>query len=114
MHHRYDRLVFTVDGGELRYRDLRKLRGLWLLPVGGAINDISGPQGPDALGLPLESLRQVFEGRRAIKVLLLLDQSAIAGLGNMSSTRRCGAATSIRPARRTRFTLSTWPVSTRP
>jgi formamidopyrimidine-DNA glycosylase len=27
---RYDRLVITTDAGQLRYADLRKLRGVWL------------------------------------------------------------------------------------
>ena len=82
--HPHDRVVFSFEGGELRYRDLRKLRGLWLVPDGGGIVDVSGPLGPDVLGLPLASLRERLVGRRAIKVLLM-DQATLAGLGNMSS-----------------------------
>ena len=82
--HRHDRFLIGVDGGELRYRDQRKLGGVWFLPEGGAITNVSGPQGPDALGLRLDSLSAVLGVRRSVKVVLM-DQSVVAGLGNMSS-----------------------------
>ena len=71
-------------GAELHYRDLRKLRGLWPLPPGSGIDTISGPQGPDALGVSLASLLKRLASRRGIKVVLM-DQSKLAGLGNMLS-----------------------------
>jgi formamidopyrimidine-DNA glycosylase len=53
----FERLVIALDGGELRYADPRKLRGLWL----AADED---DQGPDALGLDLRSFARALRGRR--------------------------------------------------
>src|SRR5438093_9443738 len=47
--HRHDRVIFVLDRGELRYRDLRKLRGLWLAHGRDQEAQVLGRQGPDAL-----------------------------------------------------------------
>ncbi len=81
--HRHDRVVFHLDGGELRYRDQRKLQGLWLADDDEDAADIIGRQGPDALGLPKNRLRERVAGRRTKLKAALMDQTVVAGLGNI-------------------------------
>jgi formamidopyrimidine-DNA glycosylase len=82
-HEGYERLVITLDRGELRYADLRKLRGVWLAPCEDDIAAVMGRQGPDALDLDLRSFRDVLRGRRGRLKPTLMDQAVIAGLGNL-------------------------------
>jgi formamidopyrimidine-DNA glycosylase len=73
----WDRLVVRFsDGGDLRVRDPRRLGGAELDPEEARL-------GPDAVGLNLAGLRRVLaDGRIALKARLM-DQSRIAGLGNL-------------------------------
>ena len=73
----WDRLtVRFADGGDLRVRDPRRLGGAELDPPEHRL-------GPDAVGLTLAGLRAVLgESRIALKARLM-DQSKIAGLGNL-------------------------------
>ena len=73
----WDRLVVRfADGGDLRVRDPRRLGGAELDPPETRL-------GPDAVGLNLAGLRKVLgDGRIALKARLM-DQSKIAGLGNL-------------------------------
>ena len=73
----WDRIVVRfADGGDLRVRDPRRLGGADLDPPEGKL-------GPDAVGLTLAGLRKVLgESRIALKARLM-DQSKIAGLGNL-------------------------------
>jgi formamidopyrimidine-DNA glycosylase len=81
--HRYDRVTFVTDAGELRYRDMRKLQGLRLArderDVAAAIESL----GPDALGLSRRDLAALLDRRRGAIKPLLMDQEVIAGLGNL-------------------------------
>ena len=88
--HRHDRVVFTVDGGELRFRDMRKLQGITLVERPGDIGRVLAGLGPDALGIGRQDFDRALAkgdgpaggGRRAVKAALI-DQSVIAGLGNL-------------------------------
>ena len=87
--HRHDRVVFTVDGGELRFRDMRKLQGITLAERPAGIDRVLASLGPDALGVGREDFGRVLQkgdgpagGRQAVKTALI-DQSVIAGLGNL-------------------------------
>ena len=84
----WDRLVVVfADGGDLRVRDPRRLGGAEIDPEESRL-------GPDAVGLNLAGLRKVLGGSRqgaggqvkppsiALKARLM-DQSKIAGLGNL-------------------------------
>jgi formamidopyrimidine-DNA glycosylase len=82
---RSDRVVFEMGSGRLVYRDLRKLRGLWLAAGEDAIAEVIGPQGPDALDLTGSALTDRLDGRRGNLKTVLMDQRVIAGLGNMLS-----------------------------
>jgi formamidopyrimidine-DNA glycosylase len=82
--HRYDRVRFDLSGRRgLRYRDQRKLQGLRLARSDAATARVLAGQGPDAAGLDREGLCALLAGRRATVKAVLMDQSALAGLGNL-------------------------------
>jgi formamidopyrimidine-DNA glycosylase len=89
---RYERLRVSLDRGELRYADLRKLRGVWLADGDDAAAEVMGPQGPDALGIGLRAFREALSGRRGRLKSTLMDQSVIAGLGNLLTDEICWRA----------------------
>ncbi|HEY2700753.1 MAG TPA: DNA-formamidopyrimidine glycosylase family protein [Pseudonocardiaceae bacterium] len=81
--HAHDRVVFRFRGGELRYRDQRKLTGIRLVAGEADAADDLDDLGPDACTVS----RDEFAGRlatirRGCKAALT-DQSVIAGLGNL-------------------------------
>ena len=81
--HRHDRVVFTFDGGELRYRDMRKLQGIRLLRDEGALDRLLSGVGPDALNLSRQEFIEIVGGLRRTVKAALVDQELIAGLGNL-------------------------------
>ena len=73
----WDRLVLCfADGGDLRVRDPRRLGGAELDPPESRL-------GPDAAGITLAGLRTVLGQSRIALKARLMDQSKIAGLGNL-------------------------------
>jgi formamidopyrimidine-DNA glycosylase len=83
--HRHDRVIFATDAGEFRFRDLRKLRGIYVAATADEVNEIVGPLGVDALGISAADLRNRLQpGRSTIKAALI-DQTRIAGIGNFLS-----------------------------
>ena len=94
----YERLVIGLDRGELRYADLRKLRGIWLAADDDEAAEVMGDQGPDALGLDLAGFRTALDGRRGALKPTLMDQSVIAGLGNLLVDEICWRA-KVHPTR---------------
>ncbi|HEX3841253.1 MAG TPA: DNA-formamidopyrimidine glycosylase family protein [Acidimicrobiales bacterium] len=87
----HERLTLTLDQGEFRYADLRKLRGLWIVDDVG-VPVVIGSQGPDALSIEWESFANILQGKRGILKSALMDQSVLAGLGNMLSDEICWQA----------------------
>lgn len=83
--HRHDRAVFSLDDGQLRYRNQRRLGGLWLTSADSPIEQITGPIGPDAQAVSKQDFAALVSGRRAHVKAILMDQSAIAGIGNLLS-----------------------------
>jgi len=81
--HPHDRAAFVLPEGELRFRDQRKLRGIWLARDGEEESRITGPLGPDALGLRRAELAGLLAGRRGAVKGALMDQAIVAGLGNL-------------------------------
>ncbi|MEV7452371.1 Fpg/Nei family DNA glycosylase [Streptomyces nigra] len=80
----HDRVLFTLSGDRrLRYRDQRKLRGLWLAEDESDVVRLLAGQGPDALDVDRERFEEALRGRRGTVKGVLLDQSAVAGLGNL-------------------------------
>ena len=94
-----DRVVIVCGGEEVRYRDVRKLGGLWVARDDAELADIIGVQGPDASAISFAELTAAVAGRRGAIKPLLMDQRVVAGLGNMSSDEILWAA-GIDPARR--------------
>jgi formamidopyrimidine-DNA glycosylase len=88
----YERLVLKLDRGELRYADLRKLRGVWLATDDDEVAGVMGPQGPDALTVDLRGFTEALRGRRGRLKTTLMDQSVIAGLGNLLTDEICWQA----------------------
>jgi formamidopyrimidine-DNA glycosylase len=78
------RLVFRLSGGTARRIIFWDRRGLGVARLVTAADPIfHGQLGPDALGLTQEILQErLGDSRRAIKVALL-DQHALAGIGNL-------------------------------
>lgn len=93
-----DRLRIRLDRGELRYADRRKLRGVWLADTDSDVDHIMGEQGPDALAIDLAALADTLRGRRGRLKPTLLDQSVVAGLGNLLVDEICWRA-KVNPAR---------------
>ncbi len=68
------------DGRELRFRDPRKFGRMWL------VDDetlVIGKLGPEPLELGQKEFAALFEGRRGRLKPLLLNQTFLAGLGNI-------------------------------
>jgi formamidopyrimidine-DNA glycosylase len=71
------------DGGQIVFRDPRRFGGLWVLPDVAELEARWQALGPDGLTVTGEALRAATRRtRRAIKAVLL-DQSAVAGVGNI-------------------------------
>ncbi|MDX6350038.1 MAG: formamidopyrimidine-DNA glycosylase [Streptomyces sp.] len=82
--HPYDRVLLALSGGRgLRYRDLRKLQGLRLATTEADIDRILDRQGPDALAVDRDTFTELLAGRRGRIKAVLMDQSVLAGLGNL-------------------------------
>jgi formamidopyrimidine-DNA glycosylase len=79
--HTHARLVFE-DGTELRFVDPRTFGELWV--TSPSVPELShlGPDALDALPLPPQ-LRSGLEGRRTTLKARLLDQTYLAGIGNI-------------------------------
>jgi formamidopyrimidine-DNA glycosylase len=82
--HWHDRLVLAFrGGGELRYRNMRKLGGAWLAHDESEVGRILGALGPDALGLGRRAFLERVGTRRGQVKAALMDQSFVAGVGNL-------------------------------
>lgn len=72
-----------ADGRRLVFRDPRRFGGVWLLPAESDLDTRWASLGPDGLTITGGLLRDALGGsRRALKAGLL-DQSAVAGVGNI-------------------------------
>lgn len=97
--HRHDRVIVELDRGELRYRNMRKLGGVWLAHDRTEAGRILGPLGPDALSLDRRAFRSLLERRRGQVKAALMDQRLLAGIGNLLADEALWRA-GIHPARR--------------
>ncbi|WP_019884236.1 Fpg/Nei family DNA glycosylase [Streptomyces purpureus] len=80
----HDRVVFVLGRDQLRFRDQRKLQGIWLAEDPDAdVARALGDQGPDALSMDRDGFDELLSGRRGRVKSVLTDQSLIAGLGNL-------------------------------
>jgi formamidopyrimidine-DNA glycosylase len=82
--HRWDRLILELDDGtELRYRNQRRLGGVWLARDPEEAEGILGRLGPDALAVNRRDLLERLSVRRGGVKAALLDQAFLAGIGNL-------------------------------
>ena len=81
--HNHDRIVFVCRGGELRYRNMRRFGGVWLVRGEREREAVTGPLGPEARDLSRERFHELIGGRRGQIKAALMDQRLIAGLGNL-------------------------------
>ena len=90
--HTHVRIGFGREIGELRFRDPRRFGGVWVLTDAGEyVGKRLGRLGPEPLELAAKGFRRILASRRQIKALLL-DQSKIAGLGNIYTDEALYAA----------------------
>ena len=88
----YIRAVFTLDDGTaVRFSDLRKFGGLWLVDDLSQVTTGLGPE-PLSEGFTLDSLTSAVEKRKAPVKAIILDQRRIAGIGNIYADEACFAA----------------------
>jgi len=82
--HVHDRVVFGTDRGELRYRNMRMFGSVRLASDPAELERFLATLGPDALEVDRERFHELLSGRRrgSLKAALM-DQSLIAGLGNL-------------------------------
>ena len=82
--HRWDRLVVELeDGSEVRYRNMRKLGWVWLALDRADAAAVLGPLGPDALAVGRPEVLERLRRRRGGIKAALLDQTFVAGIGNL-------------------------------
>jgi formamidopyrimidine-DNA glycosylase len=82
--HRHDRLIIGFeDGRELRYRNMRKLGGVWLAHDDEETRAVLGTLGPDALTLRGKDFLDLLGRRRGGVKAALMDQTFVAGVGNI-------------------------------
>ncbi len=83
--HRHDRLVLEVESGELHYRNMRRLGGIWLAKDDRELSEIEGPLGPDWLDISRSHFDELLAKRRGSIKATLMDQHFAAGLGNLTA-----------------------------
>ena len=81
--HRHDRIVFVCRGGELRYRNMRRFGGVWLVRDERELETVTGRLGPDAQDLGRAEFHELIAGRRGQIKAALMDQRLLAGVGNL-------------------------------
>lgn len=88
------------DGRQMHYANVRRIAGgLHLIDGGEADLGPLAALGPEADQITLDQFRAALAGRRRAVKAALLDQSLLAGLGNIYTDEALAAA-GIRPARR--------------
>jgi len=96
----YVRAVFSLDDGhELRWTDLRKFGTMWLVEDATMVIEALGPEPLDAAFTP-QVLRDRARRRTAPIKSVLLDQTVLAGMGNLYTDEALHAARihPLRPA----------------
>lgn len=96
--HHWDRVILDLDSNEqFRYRNSRRL-GFVRVVTRNEMADMAWRLGPDPLEAPISYLRDALPARDGAVKALLLDQSFLAGVGNIYADEALFAA-GIRPDR---------------
>ena len=83
--HRHDRLVLELGDGDLHYRNMRRLGGIWLAKSYRELAQIEDGLGPDWLDVSRLDFDELLAKRRGSLKATLMDQSFAAGLGNLTA-----------------------------
>ncbi|MBX9622244.1 MAG: bifunctional DNA-formamidopyrimidine glycosylase/DNA-(apurinic or apyrimidinic site) lyase [Gemmataceae bacterium] len=93
-------LTFALSGGtELRFRDVRRFGSATLYPDEAAVEAGFGDLGPEPFGLDTGYFRNALAGTARNLKAVLLDQSIVAGVGNIYADEACSLA-GLHPGRR--------------
>ena len=85
----YLRAMLALDDGtELRFADLRKFGGLWLVDDLSQVTNGLGPE-PLSEGFTVALLAGALAGRKAPVKSVILDQRRVAGIGNIYADEAC-------------------------
>jgi formamidopyrimidine-DNA glycosylase len=98
--HPHDRVVLGLGAEQLRFRDQRKLQGI-RLGDDATVEGLLAGLGPDAARVDQATFDDLLNGRAARVKTVLMDQSALAGLGNLLADEILWRAR-VHPARRAR------------
>lgn len=97
----HDRITLTLSSErQLRYRDQRKLKGLWLADDAAVARTLES-QGPDAASVHRQTFDEALSRRRGSIKSGLTDQSVLAGIGNLLADEILWRSR-LHPARRAR------------
>jgi formamidopyrimidine-DNA glycosylase len=94
--HDHDRIVLRVEGGELRYRNMRRFGAVHIARGEDGVREVIGPLGPDALDVSRDEFHELLGARRRSLKAALMDQTVTAGLGNLLVDEICWRAC-VRP-----------------
>jgi formamidopyrimidine-DNA glycosylase len=80
---KHDRVVFDLDHGrQLRFNDVRKFGRMWVVIDPEEVTGSIGPE-PLAAGFDLPKFRALVQSRSGVVKPLLLNQTFLAGVGNI-------------------------------
>jgi formamidopyrimidine-DNA glycosylase len=101
---KYSHVIFhLVDGGTLFFNDIRRFGFIQLIKVGGLSRYLEeNKYGPEPLSdaFTLQLFQIMLRKKKTVRIKpLLLDQTFVAGIGNIYAIEACFAA-GIRPTRR--------------
>jgi formamidopyrimidine-DNA glycosylase len=83
--HRHDRLVLELEHGDLHFRNMRRLGGIWLAKDDRQLERVEGRLGPDWLDVSRSDFEELLAKRRGSVKATLMDQGFAAGLGNLTA-----------------------------
>lgn len=96
---KHDRVVFQLDDGQqLRFNDVRKFGKMWIVIDPEAVTGAIGPE-PLAADFNLPKFRALVQSRSGVIKPLLLNQTFLAGVGNIYADESLWRA-KIHPLRR--------------
>ena len=96
---KHDRVVFDLDDGQqLRFNDMRKFGKMWAVIDPAEVTGAIGPE-PLAADFDLPKFRALVQSRSGIIKALLLNQTFLAGVGNIYADESLWLA-KIHPLRR--------------
>jgi formamidopyrimidine-DNA glycosylase len=97
---KHDRVVFDLDDGrQLRFNDIRKFGKMWLVADPEMVTGAIGPEPLDR-AFTLPKFRKLVQSRSGIIKSLLLNQTFLAGVGNIYADEALWQAR-IHPRRKT-------------